>query len=73
MGCRWQLCKLFTTPGEDSRQSSFGHLDARTVQVFLQATIQFGQPAIFKICHALFFILDVAARAEFVGRHLGIG
>lgn len=55
--------------GKNSRQSSFGHLDARTIQVFLQSTIQFRQAAVLKVRHALFVVLDVAARAKFVGRH----
>lgn len=55
--------------GPNSRESRFGYLDPRTVEILLQTGIELGQSAVLKVGNTLLLVLDITPGAKFVGRH----
>lgn len=53
----------------DARESRFGNLDTRTVEILLQTGIELSQATVFEVSHTLLLVLDITTRSEFVSRH----
>lgn len=53
----------------DQRESRFGDLDTRTVEILLETGIELSQTTVFEISHTLLLVLDITTRSEFVSRH----